>query len=378
MTYSDIEYLADSMLMEAFLRDSSMTKLAQNSLVSSMAQTIKEYVLSEFQNFKNDPVAGAVSFLGPGLVWKVSPMLGVLYEVAAALGFDWPGFWRSVINNLKEFLSVIFSSGQKPTEEALTEKTNAAVDAAGQEYFKDNPDQGMLESLKKKYQSITARSQKNSLKDVIELKAVARKYQKDKKIIKNASLTSKLFGFFMRVLKWLIKTALISLGLTAAGGAAATLLGTKPVGQPGESSSGVVGTEDEPSAPSGGMISIPMSGSVSPDLMEWHQNDMRSSWLEHGEINSVPELVLSWIVNAYPQLNSYQSDIYNSSSFRTVLNRFLSRNRLAQGMGIFSVPRPFQRKIDIVNQIVSGFLQEHGSVGQRPGQPAQADEIDYK
>lgn len=381
MTYADIEYIADSMLMETFLRDGSMNKFAQGSIIATMAQTIKEYVQSEFQNFKNDPVAGALSFLGPGLVWKVSPMLGVLYEVAAALGFDWPGFWRSVVDNLKEFLGVVFSSGQKPSEEILTQKVNGAVDAAGSEFFRDNPDRGMLENLRKKYQNITAQSHKNSIKDAIELRAVARKYQKDKKIIKNASLTSKLMGFFIRALKWLIKTAFISLGLTAAGGAGAALLGNKPVGQPGESSSSV-SESGEDDAPSGGTVSIPMSESVSPELMQWHQNNIRSGWLERGEIEQVPGYVLSWIFNAYPQLQSHESEIYNSNSFRSVLGKFLSRNRLAQGTGIYSVPHPFQRKIDVVNQIVSGYLQEHGSVSQQPErQPAQQadqDYIDYK
>jgi hypothetical protein len=368
MVYADIEYLADTMLMEAFLSDGPITKLAQTSFASSIAQEIKDYVLSKFD--KNHPISSIMTFLGGGLIWRISPMMGIFYEVAAALGFDWQGFWQAVGKNLEDFLSTIFSSGQKPSEQFLSSQVDTAVDSAAREHFQDKPNRGMIEALRRRF------AFKDELKNIIELKAIITKEHNDKVIVKNAAaITAKLMRFFIRAIKWVVKTALISLGLTAGAGAISGLLGHHPGAGVGE---GRV-EETEGGAPPMGIVSIPVSQSVSPELTEWHQNDMRSAWIEHGEIGTVPNLVMQWIMNAYPQLENYESEISNSSSFRSVLSRFMSRNRLAQGLGIFSIPRPYQRKLDVVNQIVSGFLQEHPDAARQPSQQSgRGTFIDYK
>ena len=346
MTYANTEYLIDTLVMNAFVKD-DITKVAQSSVMTSIAQGIKNYVLSLYD--PNKPVASVVAFLGPGLLFRAGfPMLAIFYEVAEALGFDWIGFWKTVGDEMQQFLQAMLSSNQKPSEEDLSNKVDSVVQNAAAEHFKEQPSMGKLMGVMRK---VTARQ---DLKNVIELKAIINKYQQDKKIIREAGLfggiTSKLSRFFIRAIKWIIKTAFVSLGFAAGGGAISSLInGTKSNSEQRENEE----------LPSSAPISIPMAKTIPQDLLAWHNNDIRSIWVENGDINQVPNIILKWIVSVYPVLNNYVSDIKSSNSFNAMLQKFMSRNKMAQGLGIFSIPHPYQRKIDIVNQIVSNFLQEH-------------------
>ena len=365
MQHSNVEYLIDSLIIENFAKDSSLHKFAQSSIMSSLAQGIKDYVFSMFD--KEHPISSIMTFIGPGLLWKLGfPTLGIFYEVASALGFDWKGFWQAVGENIKDFLTAIVSSGQKPSESDFSNKIDNIVESAGQQYFRDNPNERALDEVRNKF------SFKQELNNIIELKAIANIYKTNKKIIKNSSaITAKLSRFFIRAIKWVIKTALISLGFAAAGGAASTLLGTKPFQT---SQTDETAETYSPTAPT---ISIPMSENVSPDLTAWHKNDLKSAWLERGDIAQIQNILLSWILNAYPQLEHNAQDIVKSNSFSSMINRFQSRNSMAEGLGIYSIPHPFQRKIDIVNQIVGPFLQNN-QINQNNQQFAKQDNISYK
>lgn len=371
MSYADIEYLADSILIEALVKDESMNKYAQGGIAASLAQGIKSYVLSQYD--KNHPIASIVAFLGPGLLWGVSPMISIFYEIAEALGFDWRGFWAAVGEGLKEFLTALFTSGQKPSEQELSAKVNQTVDDAAAQHFEYNPNPSALEAAKRKF------SFKQEMNNLMILKAVARRYEQDRTIIKKAGLVSKLARFFIPLIKWVIKTALISLGLTAGVGAVSTLIG----GTPGAGAQGAgTASPEDTEAPTAPPVSIPMSSSVSPNLLAYHKNGLNTTWLERGDISEISDILMSWVLNAYPQLRTEVSQLKSSNAFMSMVNKFQSRNRMAEGLDIFTVPHPYQRKIDIVNEIVGNYLQQSGHYGTQIGQsnvPAsQEGDIEYK
>jgi len=347
---SDLDYLADSLIIEALAKDNLIVFAQEGGVINSVANGIKDYV-SELYD-PNRPIASVVSFIGPGLLWKLGfPWMSVLYTATDALGFDWKSFWSEVGKGIAEFVRTIKNtkdSGEEPDESG--EQINDVVSAAFQSSFTGEVDKDKLIDAAKKYKFATRMS------DALEIKAVAIRLQKNPDLIKNAGVLSifkgKLAKFFIRTISWTIKTALISLGLFSGAGAAKGLFG-------GEAQ------ENDP------IYSLKVSPNASPDIFTVHPNDMSRVWIERGNIESIGDIIKSWIVSVYPDyFNTSEkiNELETSSSFRSMVNAFTQRNRLASGLGMISVPRPYQRKADIVATVVSGYLHEKPQQSnQQPG-----------
>lgn len=338
----ELNYIADCVYIEAVAKD-TMVKNA-DGILGSIGSSIMSYVKSLYDPKR--PIASVLSFLGPGILFRLGfPWLGVLYEVADVLGFDWISFWDGVKENISSLLKSITSSGEKPSEAELSSGIDQAVKSSAAQNFHNDPDLSKLKDL------ATSGKLSTDISDARDLMHFASKYQSDKSIIKTAGIPGRFFSkvvkFFVRTISWLVKTALVSLGFAAAGGAISSIFKTdnsKPNSSPNE----------EDITP----ISLKTSPSIPSDLITSHRNDLSNTWIERASIEDIDSLLLSWILQTYPQLKGKQSELLNSSSFSSMRNKFLSRNRLATGLDIISIPKPYTRKIDIVSEIVRGFLSE--------------------
>lgn len=341
----NVSYIRSSLIIEALAKDN--IKIAQDSnIVGSVASSIREYVLDHFD--KNRPISSIAAFLGPGLLWRMGfPWISVLYEVADALGFDWKGFWSSVGSAMTEFVKTILDLKRKPSEAELSSKVNEAVSEAFQNNFSGEPN-------KNKLLNIATKSFQNDVNDALELKAIAN----DPLLIKQASVLSifktKLARFFINIISWIVRTSFVSLGLVAGAGAIKGLLGLK---HKDDGETDQVPQEDEDHhTPS---FKLKISPTASQELFDIHPNNMSNIWIEHGSIDNIDNIILSWVFNMYPQLKQYTNEIKNSNTFQSIINVFMSRNHMASGLDVISIPRPYQRKSDIVDIIVNGFLQEY-------------------
>jgi hypothetical protein len=346
----ELEYIADCIFIEAIAKD-PMIKNAEG-ILSSVFSSVKDYVMSLFD--KDRPIASVLAFIGPGILFRLGfPWLAVIYEVADVLGFDWISFWDSVKSGIANIIKSIISSGSKPSEAELSSNINRTVATSASQHFDNEPDIGRLKKLinsGKLNSSLTT-----DISNANDLYHFASKYQTDKSIIKTAGLiggfTSKLAKFFIKTISWLIKTALVSLGFAVAGGAVSSIFKTDK-NKPSSASSA-----NEDLTP----ISIRPSQSISQEMLTVHRNDLSNAWIERASIDDIDDILLSWVFDVYPQLSSQRSELEHSSSFNNTRNKFLSRNRLAAGLDIISIPKPYQRKIDIVAEIVRGFLAENHS-----------------
>jgi hypothetical protein len=334
---ASLEYLADSLIIEALARD-NMIIIAQDNIMESVASGVKNYVLSQFD--KDRPIASVVAFMGPGLLWSMDfKWMSVLYTVAEALGFDWRSFWSAVGKAIAIFVKGIISSGQKATEDSASNNVNNAVQNAFMNNFTGQIDQEKLVDI--------ARNKFSShLNEALEIKAIALRLDKNPNLVKNAGVFSlfkgKLARFFIRTISWLVKTALISLGFVSAVGVEKSIL-------PQEDSD--VSTQ----AP---IYSLKVSPNAPSWMFDAHNNDLSSVWIEHGDIENISNILKGWILAIYPQLNSKIDDIENSSGFQDMENKFNTRNRLASGLNLISIPRPYQKKSEIVSEIVNRYLKE--------------------
>ncbi|SRR5258708_6393392 len=341
---SSLEYLADTLTIEALTKNDSITSFAQEgNIVGSVAQGVKDYVSSQFD--KDKPISSITAFLGSGLLWSMGfKWMSVLYTVAEALGFDWKNFWSSVGSNVAGFVKNILSSNQKPSEDQLSSYVNSTVQDSFNNSFTGEIDKDRLLDIAKR------RKLSQEIRNALEIRALAIKIKNNPRLIKHAGILNlfrgKLATFFIRTISWLVKTALISLGFVSAAGAISTLLGKKP------------GTLEE-TTDLQTSTKLQISPNIPQEMFTVHPNNMSNVWIEKAEVEDIENLLKSWIISVYPQLQDKLSDLENSSSFQSVVNKFRDRNRLAAGLDMISVPRPYQRKVDVVAAIISEFLKEH-------------------
>ena len=331
---SSLEYLATTLIIEALAKD-DITITAQD-IIGSVSSGVKEYVESQFD--KERPVASITAFLGSGLLWSMGfKWMSVLYTVAEALGFDWKAFWGVVGKDITDFVRDIISSGKKSSEADATAKINGVVSDAFINNFTGGIDKEKLIGI------VRQRNFGSDLNNAVELKTIAIKNNQN--FIKQAGVLNifkgKLARFFIRTISWLIKTALISLGFVSATGAVKGLIGYKP------------SDEDNKNSP---IYNLKVSTDVPEYIFTAHPNDLSNVWIERGDINNIRDIIKSWILLVYPQLQSKINDIANSSSFSSMVDKFNQRNRLAAGLDLISIPRPYQKKSEIVSEIVNGYL----------------------
>ena len=310
--------------------------------MGSVESGIKSYIAEHFD--KNKPVASLASLFGRGLLWSMGfKWMSILYTVAEALGVNWVSVWSKIGNWASTFATSIINSGKKLTQQDISQKVNDVVNQSFQDSFTGEMDTSKLNNLSKKFSF--------NMQNAHELKALAIKLQSDPNITKLAGkqgLIRKLIMFFVRTISFAVKLALVSCGFVAVAGAITGLVGymkdksTTPDADPNANAK---------------IFKLIVSPNASPDMFAVHQNNLSGVWIEDGEGANIEPILKSWILNIYPQLQSRYSDIVSSSAYQNMLAEFNKRNRLAAGLGMFSIPRPYQRKADVVSAIVNGYLE---------------------
>lgn len=348
----ELELIADQVYIETLARDPSI-KTAQ-SVIGGAADAIIGGVVSfvKEQWDPNRPVESVANFLVPGLLWATGlRWIGVAYTVAEALGMDMKGFWTKIKDGIMSLVSGIFTAKKADpsyhmSEEEASGKIKSVVSNAMEGSATGKEDKQKLEELAKEH------SFKNDVNDALEVKAFALRLQKNplaSSIIKEAQFMSKIVGFFIRLISFLIRKAFVSLGIISVIGGATGLLGLqkKPEASPGEPGQAQSESTQQPKT------TYKMSPNIPHELFDVHRNEPGSVWIEKGRIDNIESILTNWVVSAYPDVNP--DKLKDAPSFQAMVSKFNSRNSLAHGIDILAVPKPFERKIDIVFSIVQGL-----------------------
>ena len=343
---SSLNYLSESLIIEALAKDDKKIAIADTSgIMSSIAGSIADFVKSMWN--PDEPFSSIMAFMGPGLLFRLGmPWVSVIYTLAEVLGFDWIGFWHTVGEGIVDFVKGIKQSGGSVDENTGSDKVKTIVAQAMQQHFTGSPNWEKVKDI------ATNPSKYLSKQSDLQISFYFKKLAGQNKIVKNASIISSLIRFFSGKISWLIITALISLGFISAGGATKAIF-NKTVGDEDSSSSGSSSSTISGNSP---IYKLKMNPDAT-DLFEIHHNDMSSSWIEHGDISNIDDIIINWITELYPQLSQVQEEIKNSPTFQSVVSAFRNRNSLSAGTGIFSVPRPYERKADVVSPIVNDFIK---------------------
>lgn len=305
---------------------------------------IGEYLGEIVKDIKDRPFAGIAAFLGPGILMTLGfPWMAIAYEVAGALGFDWVGLWNSLKNSVWDIIKGAVAPGTtKPNENDLQDKLTKATGEAIDQHVHDTVDEEALQKAHDKAEGVSLPKSEGgqSFSEITKYAGAIGAVAK----VTRGTLTK----IFKRIIPWAITTALKAMGFAVAGGAVRGVVGIKS--KPSDSDESASKTRDP-------IFDYEVSPSVDPSLYEVNLNDENSVWLETGSILNIKSTLWSWISSAFPQLIKEQSNILNSVSFKEVENMFRNRNKMAGGLQIYSVPKPFEKKIDIVSYIVNGYLK---------------------
>lgn len=289
------------------------------------------------------PLASALSFIGPGLLFAIPGLgwIGVAVEVAGALGFDWIGFWQSVIQGVSSLVQGLFApNAVKPTEDEGYKQVKAITDQAFDQHSKGPVDEAKLAEIAKK-------SGATPLPAALGADTAG-------KIVKEALLgsilgrtTGLLGAMFKKVIPWVVTRGLFALGAFVAGKAVYDAISGK---KPGEDGTPGTSMEREPIENLG-------TANLTPEMSEVHENGTGAVWLEQGNVGSIRSYLTSWILEVYPSLKDKIKDIQSSPHFIEVENMFKARNKMATGLQIYSVPKPFESKADIVSYVINWYLK---------------------
>lgn len=334
---AELQYLADTILIESIAKNDSLISLAQEGITSTITNGLRSYIQSLFDPKKPISISSLTSLLVGGLLWKLpGKKFAILYSLASALGFDWKSFWENVGKEVVDFVKEIIASGKKADPEQTASRVNSIVSQAVSSSFSDNVNKTKLEELAKSGDLAQSGVDQQQVNDMFSFSNI------NAELIKTAGSKSKLAGVIIKIVGWLIITLLGVIGVS--------MLGKTTIKTDNSKSEQV-----EQNAGIGKLISI--SPNAPQELFSLHKNNMSSIWIEHGDINNIESILLSWIFSAYPQLKKYETQLKESAGFNSMVDKFQERNRLANGLNMISIPRPYQRKIDIVSFIVGSFLR---------------------
>ena len=334
------------------MKTNQIAKLSQEYFLLSQAQSVTDEARGAIGNFvhehydPNNKIASIAAFLTPGLLFKTGfRTIAVIVMIAEALGFDLRGFWTEVVDYITSFF--------KQHGEGAALPLNNIVSSTFDKHFTGEPDPKQINALQQQHVFS------------------AKEYALIKQGRVSKSIFTKLKDKLVPIIVWVMKVGLMSVGFNIAIDTTKHFLGTdKPADASQESPSSGAPQQAQQSPESEAdeyrqyqqqqQVQQKLNYQPTQELIEMHKNDMNDVWLLEVDMSNLENELLRWILTAYPTFKekNFVSEIQSSTPFKDVVALFWRRNKLAPGLGVLAVPRPFERKIDIVNAIVGALINQ--------------------
>lgn len=318
---------ADFKYLNNFYEELELNKYADGGILQSIVNYFKNVANTKWEEIKKDPINEMLSFLAIGTVQmlfgtKIAILMSIVTEV---FGIN----FSSVLKNLKDALSKTLSV--KPDGSVATSLDEAAIDnmvkAEMEKSFNNvSPNEEKLEKLAPTLQSLKASSDGKVLE----------KYGFFG--ISGAITAGK--GIFSRVFGYLIKALLMGFGVSF-GTASATSLVDLHKSQTGGS------PIDGSSINSKPQVQLKL-GPNANKYEEWMPNDNNHIWFLDSSMQDLPNNLIKWTIDIYPQFEKDTQQILNNSNFQATINKFKSRNPGGLSKSL-AVPSEWNSKKEIVD-----------------------------
>lgn len=323
-TMYEFQYIEDSLLIERIAQlsdfDNALYKEASvvGDLFSGVQSTVSSFVKSNVDTSSTGSLLKSVlNLLAPGMFFKASPLLGVIYTAGSMFGFDAASILSSIVNVIKPKIM----AGEQVTPQEVNQ---AGAQVAG----------------------TTVEASFNELRELEKKGEIVKSAQKTQPLggsmfgTKGAPLLYRLFGFLgqkrsgagkslaVGFIVWFIKTILLGSGLLAISGAAKNLL-----------------TEDKDNLESG---TVPNQESV-PGYQQ--ANNSKEDTARYVPIKHSPSTsLMQWAQTFYPELSGYEDIIEETPAFKAVVQRLSAGYQ--PGKTLAKLPAGMQEK-DLVQLFIN-------------------------
>lgn len=348
-----LQYVSDTLLIEDFylveqtLRSKGIAKQASGGagFLSGLYGQITDWAKDELNFSSGGNIAHTLSkLLVPGVLFKINPILGVLYAAADHFGFGIDALILKVVN----FAIKKHEEGEAPTLSEIESVGNSAVssmagpldalDARGSSLFH-------LYEIKKEGKIVTSFfSEMKSMVGLQAEKTPSIPFFADKKLgfigrifdnLFEAKAKGKARWVIGGLVVWVLKTSLLGAGLLAGGAMVAGLLGSKKhepatmtEDQKAVSQAGKDLTADEPDHETHTTKTYTFKFMPTGNGQDRHNTDPNKQWqcpLLNGDVEKT---LFAWIKDVYqdPQgiFTKYESALKNTDAFEDALQKLES------------------------------------------------------
>lgn len=341
MSNGNLQYIADTIAIEAMASDLPIQKeaglfdeLGFSGIASSIANKVKGLLVED------DSPTGWLKAIGnllvSGALFKLHPVLGIVYVVAQALGVDIIGIGKKVLSGVYD----VVKGGAGMVMSDIDHQGKIAIGMYNKGLIKES----QLFRRRRPEIDIPFLPRKGSSK-------IERVFGNLLRVGKRGKLKTLLVAIVI----WTLKTALLGAGLVGAAGLIKGFIGgqkKKPEQEEAEPKEET--PEEKPAEPEAESLDkllekerTPMGLTPSGVGTDTYENDRtRYVWMEpvHG---SLQETIAGWAMDIYPELSGYEDIIYSSPAFLGVLGKF--RRTYTPGESHVLVPQEFKSQKQVVD-----------------------------
>lgn len=330
----DIQFVADSFLIERTFQILAEIELGEGPLrkyafdLGSLLETLKggiqNFVQQNIDTSSPSSTANTViNLLAPAVFFRLHPVLGILMTVGQLFGLDLGSIYQRIVS----LITPTLQSGQPVTAAQVNDAARSALPSVS--------DSAVTASLLEPLYDL---QKSGELENIFRKDAVA---NQQSPLVRMFSFLGPRRGssLLVGILSWFIKTILMSAGMLAVGGMAASALGLHPTGTGQGSQIGIAAPGVKIPAPTG-------SGS-------WNfKPKPHDLWVENLNGEQPYQRVVDWATESYPDLSQYQDIIVRTPSFWNVVRGLTGEWRPGQSQWV--IPDPYKTR----NEILALFIPD--------------------
>lgn len=327
----DTQYLNDTLLIEKYLGGAfggpsvafGTSPLHKVAGVAEIFQGIAGSIYSEVMKLwdPNDPIKSILNFTATGLITIFGPWwMGLIYLISSEFfGMD----FGKLYDMIKDSLVSTLKSKRSLTAQDITAAVSAATGGSAQasDHVTATFDEKLFRKMAKLHDLyrdemvIQGMLEKNAFPGDFLVKPLFG-------IIKKVIAPPAAKSFIGKVLSFIFKTIVISVGKAKLGQAGRALVGG--TGPNGQSSPGMLS----------GLVQNTISGlSKIPHKMKassFGTTNQTGSWQEDFPVQNTKNEVLEWATQRYPQLAQHKAEVESDDSFKKVVQAIQDNNRETQ------------------------------------------------
>lgn len=349
---SELQFFADTLIIETLLSDPRINKKAQASFVPSLVNKVKDYASSHIDS--NNKVSSVLAILTPGILTVLGfPVLGFLVKLSEMVfHIDLSSIFSSIGTSVAELIN---DNKQTDSNSVINAVQSAIESNAGSEPTEEEANKFF--NIKSSFTLREAQLFKIALADFAAKNSYF-DFDNPKFNMKFAagvmgSLLSafglskfKLLKILASVISWIVRVVLWSAGFMVAGDAVHHMMGT----------SNSVSTKENIIHPVS-TVSVPANHEsitlkVNPNYSSESFNNALSTWMLPGNVSSIMETIISWATEIYPELKGFENLLKSTSGFHN-LNKIIQEYNEGSNLGFVVMPKQFTSRKQVVDTFVS-------------------------